>query len=533
MGLIQTKVFLDFDNDLDFTGDDEDITEHVASLIIQRGTDETLNAGSLELIVNDIDGYFEPQNTSGPYGSNLKLGRRVRVSMLPGLMLGEWEDAEISWDTADVDWGEDYAQFYGFINEISPEYRAEETEDPQRSIIVADLLRLLEIRRMTTGTLVDKTTGELIDLVLDNLGWEGLFTLNRSLLDRNTILGGPGASWRATDTGQTTVPYCSWNDTNLATIIREILAAEHGQFYIRKDGWTVFEDRHHRSSSRTSVATLTDENIAELVIGYSDDTLFNHIEVIAHPRTVGDRAVAVFDAIGSGSGHQLNAGDSREYYVSYSDPDTGRTCEIIDMVTPASGTDYIANSAADGTGTDRTSDLTVTFAADDSERYKFTITNSSATTLYLTTLQVRAKALVAYDAVPMTSDDDNSIAEYLQRDLVVDSALCNDPVEAQDYADWLRYQSSTPRYSVKKLVLYDDTWPNAVNIVNREISDRITINSTKHNVSGDFFIDSITIEADAASGRVRCEWMLSSISTDVLFFTLDVDTLDGVAVLGY
>jgi len=117
--------------------------------------------------------------------------------------------------------------------------------------------------------------------------------------------------------------------------------------------------------------------------------------------------------------------------------------------------------------------------------------------------------------------------------LLVDSALCNDPVEAQDYADWLRYQSSTPRYSVKKLVLYDDTWPNAVNIVNREISDRITINSTKHNVSGDFFIDGIAIEADAASGRVRCEWMLSSISTDVLFLTLDVDTLDSVAMLGY
>lgn len=534
MGLIETNVFIDFDNDIDFSGANEDISEYATKIVIQRGTDSTLNAGSLELMVNDADGRFQPQHAGGVYAGGLMLGRRVGVSMGINTDGRVWDTTTDAWGSLAETWGRP-EQFYGFIEEITPEYIAAEEEDPQRGLIANDLLSLLEIRKVTTGTLLDKTTGEIVDLILDNLGWEpGLATLDRSYLDTPTcLLGGPGASWRELDDGKSTIPYCEWDKMPIASIIRDVLTAEWGHFWVGKDGKTHFEDRVHRSSDRTSVATLTDANISEMVLKYSNQELFNNVDVIAHPRSVGSAASVVFNAIGDADGHKIAAGETREYYVSYTDPETGRMCEVTDIVTPVASTDYVANANADGTGADRTTDLDVTFEADDNERYMFSVLNDSATDLYLTTLQLRATPLVAYDAVTMNAKDDLSIAQYLQRDLTVDSTLLNNPVEAQDYADWLLYLHKAPRARIERLTLVDSNLENALHIINREISDRVTIQSDDYHIDGDYFIDGISIETDIATGQTRCDWMLSSQSADVLFFTLDVDVLDGEAVLGY
>ena len=546
MGLIETKVYIDFDNDLDFSDADEDISDYVTGLVIQRGTDQTLNAGSLELQVLDADGRFQPQNTGGPYGSGLMIGRRVQVTM-------ELGDAETLFFTLDVDTLDSEAvlgysevsQFYGFITEITPEYVAADEYQPVRSILAADLLCLLNIRKVTTGTLLNKQTGELIELLLDNLGWEGIATFDRIYLDTPTaLLGGPGANWRYVDAGQTTIPYCSWEKTPIAVAIRDIVEAEHGLFWIGKDGWVHFEDRHHRSADRVSLATLTDNHISELVLRYTDQDLFNVVEVVAHPRSVGTAASVVFDAIGNNNGHEIEAGASREYPVSYSDPVSGRPCEATGIVTPVSGTDYVANSAANGSGSNRTIDITVSLVADDNGRYTFTVTNNSSSKLYLTKLQLRATPLVAYDAVSQIAEDKASQAQFLERDLVIDNYLLNDPTEANDYADWLLLQYKDPHARIERLTLFDSNWTNALQILNREISDRVTIQSDKYNINGDFFIDGISLETDLVAGQVRCEWMLNnglalgyaetlSFTLDVDTFTLDVDTLDSEAALGY
>ena len=536
MGLIETKVYIDFDNDLDFSDADEDISDYVTGLVIQRGTDQTLNAGSLELQVLDADGRFQPQNTGGPYGSGLMIGRRVQVTM-------ELGGAETLFFTLDVDtldseavlWYSEVSQFYGFITEITPEYVASDEHTPVRSILATDLLGLLSIRRLTTGTLLGKQTGEIVNLLLDNLGWEpGIATFDRIYLDTPTaLLGGPGANWRYVDAGQTTIPYCSWEKTPIAVAIRDIVEAEHGLFWIGKDGWVHYEDRHHRNADRTSLATLTDNHISELVLRYTDQDLFNVVEVVAHPRSVGTAASVVFDAIGDNNGHEITAGASRKYYVSYTDPVSGRPCEATDIITPVAPTDYAANSAADGSGSNRTSDITVSLVADDNGRYTFTVTNNSSSKLYLTKLQLRATPLVAYDAVSQIAEDEASQTQFLERDLVIDNYLLNSPTEANDYANWLLLQYKDPHARIERLTLFDSNWTNALQILNREISDRVTIQSDKYNINGDCFIDGIALETDLVAGLVRCEWTLNGLAAETLFFTLDVDTLDSEAVLGY
>ncbi len=94
-------------------------------------------------------------------------------------------------------------------------------------------------------------------------------------------------------------------------------------------------------------------------------------------------------------------------------------------------------------------------------------------------------------------------------------------------------QYKDPHARIERLTLFDSNWANALQILNREISDRVTIQSDKYHVDSDFFIDGIALETDLVAGLVRCEWVLSGLAAEILFFMLDVDTLDSEAVLGY
>ena len=65
------------------------------------------------------------------------------------------------------------------------------------------------------------------------------------------------------------------------------------------------------------------------------------------------------------------------------------------MQTPVSGTDYLANSARDGSGADLTSQLTVT-ASFGGTGVQWTITNPGSQTAYLTRLQARGRGIYDY-----------------------------------------------------------------------------------------------------------------------------------------
>jgi hypothetical protein len=69
-------------------------------------------------------------------------------------------------------------------------------------------------------------------------------------------------------------------------------------------------------------------------------------------------------------------------------------------VTPLTATtDYVANSASDGSGTTKTAQVTITVSDTDSNGGTLTVVNADSSTVYLTTLQVRGYALRKSDIV--------------------------------------------------------------------------------------------------------------------------------------
>lgn len=504
------QVLVDWDNDIDFDDADEDISQYVKRVVIQRGQSANLRSGTCQLTLRNADAFFTPNDTRSPFYGNLTIGRRVQVRATVG---------------TDVNY-----LFTGYIEGIVPEDIAKQQHQRESTVSTYDLLRLLELRRISTKTFIDYTTGDWVNLLLDSFAWDGAFTLDISRLDEG-ILGRLDES-RSIDDGKTTIPYWQISDQALSEAIRDFVQAEGGIFYIRGDGVPVFEDRHHRPSDRDSLTTYTDAEIAELTQELISPE--NHIEVVVHPRRVGTPASVVWSGASTDSPLALARGETQDLYVAFTDPETGNSCEALDIITPAAPTDFAANSAEDGTGNDLTDDLNVTLV-DSGDRYSITITNSGSKDMYVTLLQLRGTPLITDDTVTLVAEDLPSIGDYLQRDLTIDCALLSNALEAQDRADYELGNRAQPRTQVKRLRLAAG---NVQEKIAREISDRITIASESRQVSEDFFIDAVTVTIDGKFGRdtffedIDVAWELTPVTS--LFFLLDVDEIDDETVgLGY
>jgi hypothetical protein len=155
--------------------------------------------------------------------------------------------------------------------------------------------------------------------------------------------------------------------------------------------------------------------IVDMSVAYGKH-LYNKIKYTVYPRYVDSTASTVLFSLNSYI--TLAPGETRTNVLGrYRDPNGGASrISGKDMVTPAATTDYLMNSASDGSGTNLTANLTVT-ANYGTEGVNYTLQNTHATsTGYVTKLQARGKGIYTYDPVTMfledtTSEDANGTLE--------------------------------------------------------------------------------------------------------------------------
>jgi hypothetical protein len=538
-------LYIDYDNNATFDKTREDVSGYVIDFDIQRAMTDVLDAGVLQFSLYNCDNRFTPLPAYKPYIApmyglrwyryNLQVGRRVKLTatladepLWEEIDSADWDRYYSEFDTPEID------LFTGFISNITPEIDA--AEPTKKTVVEAyDLLRLMAVRKFISGALTDKRTDEIIGLVLDSLGASssGYFTVGAGRLGTDTYLAGAGASFRAIDQGVVTVPYAIFDSTCLDAL-SQLVQAEYGACYVRKDGWQAFESRHHQLLDRESCFTFTDSHISELIVEYDEENLANHVEVTCHPRVVGTAGTVCYTGVGFGAGgRKIERGGTAEYKVSWTDPGSGRPCEVMDIIQPAASTDYIASGNSDGTGGDKTGNLTVTWSADENERYTWSAVNNATSTVYLTKLQVRATPLVQLDDVTATAEDDESISKYLQRERDIDISLFSDHAAAQDRADWVLYNYKDPKPFIKGMRIEGHNQENTEQILFRELGDRITLDSDMYNIDGDYVITGITHEAiDAQIDCLRAEYELVLLPT-LNYWILGTDLLDFDTRLAY
>jgi len=239
------------------------------------------------------------------------------------------------------------------------------------------------------------------------------------------------------DTGVDTFPI-GFDDlgggTNGLALASSIALSELGYVYVTGNGTLRFENR--QASQSALVQATFSNDMTDLVASGSLSDVYNHVRVTVYPRRTGGSTIVLW-AISPDVAPSVPAGGSVTIYGRYRDPsDESVLVGGTSLVTPVASTDYVANTQADGGGSDITADVTVT-ASFYGSSFKYVIDNANAGTAYLTTLQ--ARGLPIFNLAPTTVESETA-QDYGRRTLELDMPYQDDQNVAQDIATYLRAQ---------------------------------------------------------------------------------------------
>ena len=371
--------------------------------------------------------------------------------------------------TGTITWVQVYVRFRGKVSDI--DVMPGQYQDRRVNVVCYDAIKdMMDAGMREVTTQVAQTEAQLITTLLAALPTDAQ----------------PPA--QSIETGLDTYPYAFDNvgdGMRAGALIRDIVLSSRGVFFAKGDGTAKYVTRQSRAVAG-SVATFTNATLVDVVAPSTLDVIFNRVRVTIHPKTVDTAATTVLWAQ-TGTAPLLTPGSSMTIWGSYYDANQekrliGGTAQVTPIV---STTDYLGNAAADGSGADRTANLTITTTAFAST-VKFLVENTGATDTYVTKLQIRGKGI--YDDGPRTFES-FSTQTYGDRPLDLDMPYQDDPGVGRDAATYIRAQFDNLSNQVNELeFVASKTSALFSQAMLREPSDVVTVSET---VTGLASIDAI------------------------------------------
>lgn len=348
-------VEVDWDDDHIYDGANED--QYLISLRGSRGRQrylaldgngfEKIQTGMYYLTLDNTSGRYDAWNTSSPLYPNVNYGKDIKITV------------------RDVSSGTIYPIFVGIIQDIQPQVDID--GNAQITITAADGWSILRNNNAYYPIQQNINPGTAIGNILGSIGW--IYGTNL-------------------DTGSDTIRYWWANaDKTAGAAIEDIAQSFVSYFFIAADGRATYINRLNVADSI--------ENLTESVL-LKDFSLpqpwqnsRNVTRIKAHPRTAASSGV-VYQLVGNTPTVQTGSSNALTIFGNYTYNNI--PVPAITVIQPVATTDYTMNTAADGSGTDKTANCSVV-AYDFGDRVQLVITNSSGGTVYITKLQVRAQAL--------------------------------------------------------------------------------------------------------------------------------------------
>lgn len=300
--------------------------------------------GELRLELDNTDDRYNPLNTSSPIYPNCKSGKYVYFWM------------------RNTSGGSDVALFTGQIDEIS----LVGLGDQKKAIItVKDGWRKLRDDQVTIPLQTDVESEDAIDAVLTAAEWPALWGSDVGV-------------------GAETLAYW-WEDARSpSAALKDLADSEYGKLTLTAAGKVRFRAR-----------TATDESVTS----FTQDILLKDIQLRDPFKSIRDKVTikvsprvlqSVAEVWRLQDTPSVPAGGSITIWTqfSYSNQDV----PVKDPINPVATTDFLANSASDGSGSNLTGDITVTMSSFGS-RAKLVVANSGGSLAYITLLKVRGEAV--------------------------------------------------------------------------------------------------------------------------------------------
>ena len=508
---------VDWNNDGDFSDTGEDITSRTLDIEFTRGSDYASQlvgktvAGVLNATINNVSGDYSTFNTSSPLYGHLLPGRKVKLTGNDG-------------STTRTLWT-------GFIDAINPVPAVSGAN--LAKIKAIGPLGYLNKFEVSTALYANLYTGALIGKVLDAAGWS--------------------ESDRDIDTGIIQLPRFWVQSTKTLKALRLIEETESSLIEESATGSIVYRDRHARSKdtkSTVSQATYTDASGGALSysnIQQIDPLKFIYNELRAKMTPLDgswildssaldkDTQMGVDTAVlwtypeTTVNSPSITAGATRTFVAQYPNSGSGSTSTAVDFwTTPVATTDYLANDSADGSGTNRTSSMTVTVTKR-AQSMDIAIENGHSNTVYITKLQARGHKVVTKDAFEVVATDSTSQTTYGRRTYPHPGKFIPDSEEAQNWADFHVSAWKDPVPLLRVTLVGNRSTATLTDIMSRNISDLVTVTATNDaglGISEGFFLESMHHSIDSQLNH-RATFTLSQSAGYAGMF------LVGTSALGY
>ncbi len=501
-------LYVDWNDDGVYEADE---SAYLDSVQIQRGRRDIFTqpyVGKMTVRLKNHTGRFTPWNTGSLISPNVAPGRRVQMIV-------------------DVN-GVGYPIFSGRLDSPKTFSQKVGATPDVMTLTAQDGWRWLSDQKTNIALNTNIATGNAIVEVLSGTGWiaSGVFLLGSAKLGVSgganaSNLGGAGVGENTRiDVGNDVIPNWWTADESASQSIWDLARSEFGRLQINGDGTLVFKARSSDFSTSADVQ-LTDSQVQEVSVDTPWEWVKNRVSVKANPRTLAGLAEVWYLR----DTPYIQVGETLTLWAEFADV-TGERVAVTGGVNPVATTDYTANTKVDGTGTDKTANITVT-PTFFSTAAKLVITQNAGTTVYITFLHIRGQIVQAMDSQLMIADYAADQALHGVIELSVDLPWQQSTLTAKDFAVWQLAFLKTPQLA-PRVVMRGQSLPFIW-----DLGTKVQWNSTKLGFDKTFRVGEVTY--DLKKGQdVTATWLLLPTGNEN-FWRLDAPgVLLGVnTTLGY
>lgn len=280
--------------------------------------------------------------------------------------------------------------------------------------------------------------------------------------------------------------------------INQIVQAEQGHIYQNEEGRIIFENRVHWDNHTNIVKSIYTSDVLEAEVP-DDDQIINIVEINAKIR--GKQPEQIVYELGGTI--ELEAGADVEFFVDFEDP-------MLSVNTP----DYEANTQDDGEGSDVTGQVTIKSIDVFARSAKYTFTNSSGATAFITVMTISGRPAKVIEEVYVRDKIDSSVTAFDEQLKSID----NDYIQSRSQAETLAQS-----------ILLDYATPNKIQYImvrampDLQLGDRISWQGRYWNIFG------IKTRLEPSVGFIQ-ELSLLQRQT-ISLFTIGVSTIGGPDVI--
>lgn len=308
------------------------------------------------------------------------------------------------------------------------------------------------------------------------------------------------------DVGATTFPYSLDNSQNGSALseIQKVCQSEYGRCYIRggmyQGGILRFEKRTARLTPLP--IAIFDGTMQDLSQSEDVSRIKNRVVATAHPRRVDAVDTTVLFAKPNQNNPAVAPSTPIKVTGRYTDP-SNPSARVggTNMRVPVATTDYLMNSAADGSGADLTAAFAVV-ATYSANQVEYLITNNGGSTGYVTKLQARGRGLYDYDPLDSVGVNQDSIDDIGESLVTVDMPYQSDVSATTAVAEYIVTAWSAPGSQDAEITLIPRNDAEHLLAMSIEPGDALSIMEEVTGVNSVFYVQAVSIRIKESDPRV-------------------------------